>query len=453
MEREQDTGISILVVGGGIAGLTFAIEAHRKGHNVRVIERRPRGETFGEIIVISTSALRTPEKWPGFLERARREAIAPTLNVKKYDGTLVGSFLVGDPNNPSLAIYRSKLHKVIYEYVSQLGIPVEYSATASDFFEEGDHAGVILSDGRRLTADVVVAADGVGTKSWASVVGSKDTPISSGFIMYRVTFPAALALANPVIAKEFEGFKDRSFLHAGPGAHVVTCKSENDICWLLTRRDDSGDDKEDWAQATSTDKALKAVEGWEPFMTELINATPNRTVLEWKLRWRNPQPQWASPGGRIVQIGDAAHPFLPTSASGGTMAMEDAYSLAACLQIAGKDNVPVATKVHNHLRFERVSCAQKTGFKNRELFHNTDWDAVAKNPEVMGKVVGKWLVYHDPEHYAHENYDKCAEHLLSGAPFENTNAVPGYKYKLWTVQELLNASESGKPVQDEGDWS
>lgn len=48
MKREEDTGISILVVGGGIAGLSFAIEAHRKGHNVRVIERRPRGETFGK---------------------------------------------------------------------------------------------------------------------------------------------------------------------------------------------------------------------------------------------------------------------------------------------------------------------------------------------------------------------------------------------------------------------
>lgn len=86
-------------------------------------------------------------------------------------------------------------------------------------------------------------------------------------------------------------------------------------------------------------------------MTEIINATPNGTVLEWKLVWRNPQPRWASPGGRVVQIGDAAHPFLPTSASGGTMAMEDAYSLAACLQLAGKNDVPVATKVHNHLRY------------------------------------------------------------------------------------------------------
>lgn len=48
MERENDTGISILVVGGGIAGLAFAIEAHRKGHTVQIIERRLRGETSGK---------------------------------------------------------------------------------------------------------------------------------------------------------------------------------------------------------------------------------------------------------------------------------------------------------------------------------------------------------------------------------------------------------------------
>ena len=66
--------------------------------------------------------------------------------------------------------------------------------------------------------------------------------------------------------------------------------------------------------------------------------------------WRDPQPQWVSEGGRVVQLGDAAHPFLPTSFSGGTMAMEDDYSLAACFQLSGKKNVAIATKVHNKLR-------------------------------------------------------------------------------------------------------
>ena len=188
------------------------------------------------MIVITTPALHTPKKWPGFMERARQEAVAPVINMKKFDGTLIGSFPIGDPNDLSLAIYRSKLHNVLFEYAFQLGIPVEFSATASEFFEADSHGGVVLSDGRTITADVVVAADGVGSRSWELVVGSKEPPISSGFVLYRVTFPVAPALENPVIAKQFEGFKDRAFLHAGSGAHMVTCKSAKDICWLLTRR-------------------------------------------------------------------------------------------------------------------------------------------------------------------------------------------------------------------------
>lgn len=45
--REPPSGIDLLVVGAGIGGLSAAIECHRKGHNVRVIERRPDFSTFG----------------------------------------------------------------------------------------------------------------------------------------------------------------------------------------------------------------------------------------------------------------------------------------------------------------------------------------------------------------------------------------------------------------------
>ena len=115
-------------------------------------------------------------------------------------------------------------------------------------------------------------------------------------------------------------------------------------------QEESDESEENWVKDTSTSKALKATEGWEPLVIEIIKATPGDRVLDWKLKWRNPQPKWASPVGRVIQFGDAAHPFLPSSASGGTMAMEDAFSLAECLRIAGREGVPLATKVHNHLR-------------------------------------------------------------------------------------------------------
>jgi hypothetical protein len=94
------------------------------------------------------------------------------------------------------------------------------------------------------------------------------------------------------------------------------------------------------------------------------------------------------------------------------------------------------------------------GFKTRELLHKTDWGLVKEHPEIMQKAsVGKWLLKHDPEQYAAENFEKCADHMLHGSPFESTNSVPGYTYKPWTVHELLEGSDNGTLVEDEGDWS
>lgn len=53
-ERYPSSGIDILVVGAGLGGLTFAIETHRKGHDVRIIDRRPHFNDYGRLIIIST---------------------------------------------------------------------------------------------------------------------------------------------------------------------------------------------------------------------------------------------------------------------------------------------------------------------------------------------------------------------------------------------------------------
>lgn len=92
------------------------------------------------------------------------------------------------------------------------------------------------------------------------------------------------------------------------------------------------------------------------------------------------------------------------------------------------------------------------GYKSREAFHHTNWDEVAKDPGSIAKFTGQWLNCHDPECYADDNYDACAAHLLDGQPFQNTNTVPNYKFRLWTVQELLDKLEKGESIEDDGDW-
>ena len=101
----------------------------------------------------------------------------------------------------------------------------------------------------------------------------------------------------------------------------------------------------------------------------------------------------------------------------------------------------------------RVSCAQRNGFKNREKWHHTDFEEARKHPEKLVMQVGRWINEHNPETYVYENWTKCVNHLVGGTKFENTNIPPGYTYKPWTIDELLNAAEHGREIEDEGDWS
>lgn len=72
------------------------------------------------------------------------------------------------------------------------------------------------------------------------------------------------------------------------------------------------------------------------YFKKLVRTAPDHAIVDWQLLWRDPQPTWSSPLGRVVQVGDAAHTFTPSSGSGVNQALEDAVSLATCLQIGGR---------------------------------------------------------------------------------------------------------------------
>ena len=110
-------------------------------------------------------------------------------------------------------------------------------------------------------------------------------------------------------------------------------------------------------------KYTAQIPGWPEIMDKTIRTVPKDGIVDYKLMWRDPQPQWASPGGRVVQLGDAAHTFIPSSGNGATQAIEDAVSLATCLQLGGKENIPAAVKVHVKLRYVHDSQSQQPTLK------------------------------------------------------------------------------------------
>lgn len=135
-----------------------------------------------------------------------------------------------------LTISRAALHHAFHKYAAKLGIPVLFSSAVLDYFEDDEKAGVVLENGSKLLADVVVAADGVGSKSWNIVSGFKEKPISSGFAMFRTTYPAHLALERPAVAEAFGNDPEKGYVVVGPGAHAIIARSKDNMVFLITHK-------------------------------------------------------------------------------------------------------------------------------------------------------------------------------------------------------------------------
>ena len=154
-------------------------------------------------------------------------------------------------------------------------------------------------------------------------------------------------------------------------------------------------------------------------LQKILDLTPE-PLVDWKLVYREPLPTWISPGRRIALIGDAAHPFLPTSIQGASQAMEDGVTLAVCLGRAGKGRVPEAVAAFEALRYNRVLCAQKTGEATRDTWHQADFDKVRDNPDAMKLKREGWLLNFDAKRYAEDNYDRTVE-VLRRTGLEDTS--------------------------------
>jgi len=194
----------------------------------------------------------------------------------------------------------------------------------------------------------------------------------------------------------------------GPDVHFLfsTIKNGSDCCWVLTHRDEADID-ESWSFPGKLEDVFKVLEGWDPICKAIVEKTPS--VVDWKLVYRDPLPTWVSKHGRIALLGDAAHPFLPTSAQGATQALEDGVTLAVTLKRAGKGNVPTAVRAYQAIRYDRVKAVQKTGETTRDMWHKADWDKVKKDPKSIELPREDWIFLHDAQKHAEEVYSEVAK--------------------------------------------
>ncbi|KAK5136524.1 hypothetical protein LTR08_002868 [Meristemomyces frigidus] len=474
------TGIDVLVVGTGLAGLTAAIECIRKGHNVRVLERAADINTLGDMYFMGLPATRFFKHWPEM--KAEYDSIGlhnAWIETYKHSGEqMVKPLYVADrlkaagldPKTPPGTFQmRPLIYKMFVKQVQRLGVEIEFNRRVVDYFEDEatGKGGCVTDDGKRYEADVVIAADGVGSKS-QKLVGGQVRAVSSGRAMWRAAFPIENLDKDPEVKEHYTMIGPNNSepivrTYLGPGTYAMTLTRPDTMIWIINHNA-TGSSAESWSNTIPPKEVLETMDDgvgpnpWAPMMKRLIACTPDDTIVNFELLWRDPQPSWKSPHSRVVQIGDAAHSFLPASGNGATQAIEDAVSLAACLHLGGsKDKVPEAVEAHIRFRFTRNACAQKVGFSNAELLQDTDWTKVKFDPKRAQPKHPKWVWEHDPEVYTYENYQTNVDAMKKGIRFDESDVPPnfpaGYKFEPWTIAKVMEDMKQGKPIDlGPGNW-
>ncbi|KAK3493641.1 hypothetical protein B0T13DRAFT_314387 [Neurospora crassa] len=446
----EPSGLHILIVGAGFAGLSAAIECARKGHKVTLFEKVSSIDEitrYGDIISFDPNGSRAFEKWvfPDKSSVAERmeELSRQTdwLDLFHYRGKFVTRQDFTEENNWGRRIngHRGELHRLVYEFVKtrKEEVEVRWGVRVVEYFESdglgdnGPHAGVVIKgpDGKmeKVMGDAVLAAEGVRSRGRKLVLGleEEEQPKSSGYAVYRAWFPSEPVIAKNPTTKHLVEKGDQHEGYIGPDIHflVSSIKGGSEINWVFTHIDD-GNIEESWQFPGKPEEALAYLEGWCPVVRELVKATPPGRLIDYKLVYREPLPTFVSPKGRIALIGDAAHPFLPTSIQGASQSIEDGTVVAACLQLAYQSSkkgdmskeqvVPTALEAYEKLRYERVHKAQAMGPKTRERWHKADWDGpegVWKVPEKLWLLREEWLLGFDAEGDTYKRWPDIVKEL------------------------------------------
>ena len=90
---------------------------------------------------------------------------------------------------------------------------------------------------------------------------------------------------------------------------VGTGRRTKDIVWTSTHKE-TWDIEESWSYPGKIADALKVVEGWDKRVIDITKKTPEHHLVDYKLSRREPLPGWTSKRGRMILLGDSAHPFL-----------------------------------------------------------------------------------------------------------------------------------------------
>lgn len=171
------------------------------------------------------------------------------------------------------------------------------------------------------------------------------------------------------------------------------------------------------------DDALATISQWpgrHRIETVIRHTKPNKLVNH-PLIYRPPLRTWISEGGRIILIGDAAHPYYPVVGQGGSQGIEDGAVLAIALSLAGKERVSLALQVVEKIRYPRATVIQLGSSTFQATVLRPDWEEEASKQDGFRFPNPDWIFSHDCQNYTYREFESVIQAIRDGREYVPTN--------------------------------
>lgn len=320
-----------LVIGGGFAGMTAALQLSRQGIAVDLVEIDPTWRTYGAGISLHGAMLRVLKDL-GLLARFLQEGYATDgVDLRGPDDTVLVRLptprVAGEDVPGGGAIMRPALAKILSEAVRATDTNVRLGLTFHAIRDTDDGAFVTFTDGSEKTYDLVVGADGINSTVRKTVFPEAPKPRFIGQAVWRAVLPRP---------KEIETVT----MWMGPKLKVgVNRVRDEEVYLFLTEDRPVNDYVAPEAQLEGLRALLKRFPS--PIIQKIaqdLNET-NQIVYRPLEQMLMPRPWYR---GRIVLIGDAVHATTPHLAAGACIGIEDAMVLGAEIAKAASPDVALA---------------------------------------------------------------------------------------------------------------
>ncbi len=329
----------VLVVGGGVGGLTAATAFAVRGVEVVLIERRPTFDVPGIGLGQPANALRIYDALGVLPEILATGFSYDRMRIFDANRELIveHKFLLGDETVPATcALSRLQLHEILLRAAKRAGVEVRTGLTADQIRDERNGVEVLLSDGRADSFDLVAGFDGIRSMMRLHVVGTAFAPRPSGYGGWRVQVP------------RHDDVRCMEFLQ-GIGGKTGAMPLGNDLMYIFhicAEAPDADFKRQDYADLFKTRLSpygsyVADVAASLGANSDIVYSPIEPMMLPWP---------WFR--GRVVLGGDAAHAFPPHLTQGAAMAAEDGYVLA---REALTDDLPLAARL---MRYSRARCAR-----------------------------------------------------------------------------------------------